>query len=183
MLEIGPGPGTNLRCLANNTNINEWVGIESNKFFLEYLDAEKIRRNITFPMSTIWMSGSEMLLPIQDQSFDAVVATHVLCSVDDFSGVLSTIAKALKPNAAYHLMEHVAASEGSVLRTIQLLFEPLFTIVGNGCKFKQTLILLHQSRQPTGLFHNFDFNLTEFDAPVGLPFLKPHIIGTITKPA
>ncbi|MFF5987214.1 class I SAM-dependent methyltransferase [Prauserella flavalba] len=49
-------------------------------------------------------------------SVDAVVATFVLCSVDDVTAALAEIRRVLRPGARYVLAEHVAAPEGSWVR-------------------------------------------------------------------
>ena len=182
VLEIGPGPGTNLRCWKNNPNIIEWVGIDSNKYFENPLEKERASLNISFPMSMIWRSGSGDNLSLVPESFDVVVATHLLCSVSDMEGIFSTISRVLKPSGSYYMLEHVAAENGTVLRYLQLLFEPLFTVIGNGCKFRQTAVSLNRSKEKGGEFYSYQFNITELMAPIELPFLQPHIYGTITKP-
>lgn len=59
-----------------------------------------------------------------------VVATHVLCSVDDIDAVLAQVSRALKPGGTYHFMEHVATQEKyTTMWALQM--------VGNHISYKQ----------------------------------------------
>lgn len=176
VLELGPGPGTNFKCWLNNPNITEWVGVEPNKYFQEQLVREHGLRNLTFPMRTITLKGEN--LQVDPGSFDVVIATHVLCSVDDTYGVLRQVKRALKTFGNYYFLEHVAApvSYTDPLYLSQRLIEPFVNIVGNGCLMKPTWLDLTPS---TGL-PGFDVSLTHFMAPMPYP-MSPHIKGTATK--
>lgn len=177
VLEIGPGPGTNFRCWMNNSQITEWVGVEPNPFFQEKLISEKGARNISFPTSTVWLKGENV--DIEPASFDYVVGTHVLCSVDDVRTVLKQVSRALKPGGVYYFTEHVAAPQDSSLYNWQQLFGPLFYVVGNGCQFKT---LWNDISAATGL-PGCDVKLQHVDATKDVPIflIAPHITGTATK--
>jgi SAM-dependent methyltransferase len=177
VLEIGPGPGTNFRCWQNNTAITEWVGVEPNPFFKEKLAAESLARNVTFPMSTVWLKGENV--DVEPGSFDNVVGTHVLCSVDDVYAVMKQVRRALKPGGTYYFTEHVAAEEGTSLHGWQQMFAPVFQVVGNGCKFKT----LWRDLTATAALTGFDVNLKRIDAAEYVPFplIAPHVTGTAVK--
>jgi len=177
VLEIGPGPGTNFRCWQNNTSITEWVGVEPNPYFQQRQVVESEARNISFPVSTVWLKGEHV--DIEPESFDHVVGTHVLCSVDDVRMVLKQVHRALKPNGTYHFMEHVAAPEGSSLEGWQQFFAPAFFVVGNGCRFKT---LWNDLSPNTGL-KGFDVELNFVDASEHVPFsiIAPHVKGIAVK--
>jgi len=104
ILEIGPGPGTNFRCLENTTTdrINKWVGVEPNKYFNQYLEEEKVKRNISFPTEVVWLKGED--IDIEPSSFDAVIATHVLCSVENINSIFNQVHRALKNNGTYYFI-------------------------------------------------------------------------------
>lgn len=177
VLEIGPGPGTNFRCWQNNTQITEWVGVEPNPFFQEKLASEKIARNVTFPTSTVWLKGENV--DIEPASFDYVVGTHVLCSVDDVRTVLRQVSRALKPGGVYYFTEHVAAQQSDPVRNWQQIVAPMLYVVGNGCQFRS---LWNDISATTGL-PGFDVKLEFVDASKDVPifFIAPHIVGTATK--
>ena len=85
VLEIGPGPATNFRCLYPPTEITEWVGVEPNNYFLESIEEQKRLHNISFSTQLTWLKGEN--IDVDDESFDAVMGTHVLCSVSDVDQV------------------------------------------------------------------------------------------------
>ena len=164
VLEIGAGPGANMKCWMNNTKITEWVGLDSNKYFEPYLIENYNKYNLGFPMKTIWLPAEApnsintpaSMNPISllaNQTFDAIVATHVLCSVHDVDSVLLTVAHALRRptststvggtdsqvsngGGVYYFLEHVAAAEYSLTWYMQRLVAPVLRILGNGCQFK-----------------------------------------------
>ena len=111
-------------------------------------------------------------------SYDAAVLTHVLCSVDDPPAVLGQAARALKPGGKLFVMEHVAAPEGTTMRALQVAFAPVFDIVANGCKFRPTADILRAEAARRGFG---DLSIDAFDAPVPIPFLRPHVIATATR--
>lgn len=173
VLELGPGPGTNFRCYED-AKIEQLTGIEPNEYFKAELMAEKEKQHLTFPVEQRWLRGEE--LDVEPGTFDSVVGTHVLCTVEDVVGVLSNVKKALKPGGTYLFMEHVAAEEGTWLRTAQKLVEPAFTIIANSCRFKNIEGILR--REMIG----WECDITAFDGPMPLPPFVPHIRGSCIKP-
>mgnify|MGYP001945444002 CR=1 FL=1 len=85
VLEIGPGPATNFRCLYPPSDITEWVGVEPNNYFMESIEEQKLKYNISFDTSLTWLKGEA--IDAEDEGFDAVISTHVLCSVSDVNQV------------------------------------------------------------------------------------------------
>ena len=182
VLEIGPGPGSNFRCLYKNL-ISEWVGIEPNGYFKEAQEQEIRRYNISFPTRTV---HSENMTSIESDSFDYVIATHVLCSVNKPSQLLNQIARVLKPNGGvYVFLEHVSAQYGWT-RFSQTLFAPLFDALGGGCAFKNTfddIAMLATPDSHNELKGKFKVDLEYFEAPVPIYLLVPHIRGNVTRTA
>ncbi|GMI05850.1 hypothetical protein TrRE_jg12404 [Triparma retinervis] len=172
VLELGPGPGTNFRCYEDS-KIERLIGIEPNSYFKAEMLAEAAKHNLTFPVEQRWLKGEE--LDVEPGSFDSVVGTHVLCSVEDVIAVLSNVNKALKPGGTYLFMEHVAADEGTWLRTAQVLVEPAFTIIANSCRFKNIEEILRRE------LHGWECDITPFDGPMPLPPFVPHIRGSCIK--
>src|SRR5262249_49465095 len=149
-------------CWTNNTQITEWVGVEPNSYFAKNLADMHDSGTFSFSITTKWLKGENV--DVEPESFDYVVGTHVLCSVDDVEQVLKQISRALKPGGQYLFMEHVQANPETNLYYYQKVFEPLFYIVGNGCQFKKTWNYLNSA---TGL-QGFDVKLTHKDAPHAL---------------
>ena len=113
-------------------------------------------------------------------SFDAAVLTHVLCSVDSPAAVLASASRALRPGGKIFVLEHVIARREAALGLVQRAVAPLLYIVGNGCQFRRTQDDLARAAE-AGQYA--PFSIEEFEAPVPLVFLKPHIMARSTKPS
>ncbi|CAM9282023.1 unnamed protein product, partial [Ectocarpus fasciculatus] len=174
VLEFGPGPGTNFKCMANLT-VTSWTGVEPNTYFDDVIKDAKSAQNLTFPTNTVWMNGGDV--DVEPGTFDAVIGTHLLCTVGDAEAVLKQAARALKPGGKYYFLEHVSAPRGTQLNYIQQFIAPFFYIVGNGCEFKETWTDILSSNSLKG----YEIELRHFDAEMMAP-MKPHIIGTAAKP-
>jgi SAM-dependent methyltransferase len=183
ILEIGPGAGANFHCWNNSDHsITRWEGIEVNKYFEAPLKASHQNNRLNFPMHVHWINEDASNLNIESNAFDAVVMTHVLCSVPDVNAVLGTVARALKPGATLYYLEHVQAAEDQKsLLFWQQIMAPILSVVGNGCHFKDTGKYLELATSRGGVMAGYELNLTHFRAPMPLPPLSPHIAGTITK--
>src|SRR5690242_6004104 len=72
-------------------------------------------------------------LPAEDDSVDAVVSTLVLCSACDPARVLREIRRVLKPGGRFVFLEHVAAPQGTRLRTVQRWIRPVWRRIADGC--------------------------------------------------
>lgn len=179
-MEFGPGPGTNFKCLQNMTDlsIEKYVAVEPNSYFEEKIMDEKEKRGLDFPLEFVGIQGENVDI-VDEGTYDVVVLTHVLCSVDSAEVVLSNAEKALKPGGRIVFMEHVLAEEGSTLYHFQTQFvAPVLQIVGNGCKFQK----LHDVVVDY-LGDRFDTDITDFDAPMPkfMIFARPHIKGVAVK--
>ena len=89
ILEIGPGSGANFKHFMNNTAIAEWVGVEPNAYFQQRQTEIVDELKLPFKTSTIWMIGESKMVDVEPESFDYVVGTHALRSVDDVADVLN----------------------------------------------------------------------------------------------
>lgn len=166
ILEIGAGAGENFPYYALGIH---WVGIEPNVYMHPFLLEAAARYGINGEMRT----GLAEKLPFENASFDAVVATLVLCSVSDQSAALSEILRVLRPGGRYAFIEHVAAPERTHQRRMQRLIKPLWRAVLDGCE---------PDRDTEAALRQVGFSqieLQNFAAPVWLA--SPHIAGTATK--
>jgi ubiquinone/menaquinone biosynthesis C-methylase UbiE len=126
VVEIGPGTGTNFRYYAHDIR---WIGVEPNRHMHPYLRSVAESAGLEIDVRP---SRAEAL-DLSDESADAVIATAVLCSVDDQVKALREIRRVLKPGGHFVFLEHVAAERGTALRSIQHIIQPLWSCLADGC--------------------------------------------------
>ncbi len=109
-------------------------------------------------------------LPYDDGSFDTVVGSFVLCSVDDQERSLAEIRRVLKPGGHYLFLEHVRSDDPTLARRQDRL-EGLWRAVCFGCHPNRNTLEKIQA--------TFDVEEVERgDAPKGVPKLvRPFVLG------
>jgi ubiquinone/menaquinone biosynthesis C-methylase UbiE len=125
VLEIGAGTGANFEHYPADTRV---TALEPDPFMLKKAEARLSslgRTNIILRL----LPAEE--LPFDDASFDAVVSTLVLCTVQDVPRSLSEMRRVLRPGGEVRFFEHVRAT-GFVGRT-QDLVKPVWGYFGAGC--------------------------------------------------
>ncbi|KAL2484659.1 S-adenosyl-L-methionine-dependent methyltransferase superfamily protein [Abeliophyllum distichum] len=131
ILEIGVGTGPNLKYYANDPGIHVF-GIDPNSKMKKYAVAAAEAAGLP-PSNFKFMQAVAEALPLNDASVDAVVGTLVLCSVKDVDLTLQEVRRVLKPGGFYVFVEHVAAKDGTILRFVQGVLDPLQQTVADGC--------------------------------------------------
>lgn len=166
VLEIGPGTGANLRHYHPDVYL---VGIEPNIHMHPYFQTEANRIGRAVDLRIGFGEGLEL----EDGSVDAVVATHVLCSVDDVDRVIAEAYRVLKPGGRFCFLEHVAAPEGSFQLRLQKLIRPLWGVLGDGCRPDRDPL-------PAVTLAGFrEWHAEPFYLP--LPVIGPHLSGYAVK--
>lgn len=79
------------------------------------------------------IEGGAEALPFEDASFDTVVCTLVLCTVDDPVATIAELWRVLRPGGALLLIEHVRSDDPARARWQDRLEAP-WRIFGNGCR-------------------------------------------------
>jgi ubiquinone/menaquinone biosynthesis C-methylase UbiE len=114
-------------------------------------------------------------LPFADASFDTVVATLVMCTVDDPPRVLREVARVLRPRGRFLFLEHVRAHDARTARW-QDRIRPLWQRVGAGCRpNRDTLATLRAS--PLEVEEVRDDRM-----PRTVPLVRPLLIGEASRP-
>lgn len=135
VLEIGSGTGINFQYYTEG----QVTALEPSDHMREQslIRAKQSRVPITL------VSGSAENLPFADDTFDTVVGTLVLCSVENPQKSISEIKRVLKPAGRVLLFEHVRLN-GSPLGSLQDLFTPVWKKMCDGCHLnRDTAAYLH----------------------------------------
>jgi ubiquinone/menaquinone biosynthesis C-methylase UbiE len=101
----------------------------------------------------------------------------VLCSVEDPARALQEVLRVLRPGGRFLFLEHVAAPEGSWLRRLQALLNPLQRLVCDGCNVNRCT---WQTIERAG-FGAVDMAHCRVGNCPLLATLQPHIMGIATK--
>jgi ubiquinone/menaquinone biosynthesis C-methylase UbiE len=116
-------------------------------------------------------------LPFDNASFDAVVCTLVLCSVDDPTRALAEAYRVLRPGGSLVFIEHVAAAERTRRLLWQHRLEPVWKRLAGNC---------HLTRRTEESIVSSGFELLDVQhasmrkAP---PIVRPTVRGVARRPA
>jgi len=130
VLEIGCGTGCMFRHYPEGLEV---TATEPAERFLKHarIAAESCKARVTPEVA------SAEDLPFEDNSFDAVVITGVLCSVDCVQTSLAEIRRVLKSHAEVRLIEHVR-SRRAIPGLLMHLFNPLWRLYNRqGCNMNR----------------------------------------------
>lgn len=168
-LELGAGAGVNL---AHYTSaVTELVITEPSPDMLGHLRREVGQGRLAPASVELVASGAEEL-PFPDASFDTVVGTYILCTVPEPARAVAEIERVLRPGGRYVFMEHVRASDGSVLAGFQDLVEGLHVVVGAGC---------HPNRRTEALIRGSGLTVERLERgrqPRAPLTVRPRILGS-----
>ncbi|KAJ6811757.1 methyltransferase-like protein 7A [Iris pallida] len=175
VVELGVGTGPNFKYYAGAAAAAGMgvIGVDPNKQMEKYARAAAADAGLP-PMNFTFTRGVGEALPIEDNSVDAVIGTLVLCSVKDVGVALREVRRVLKPGGLYLFIEHVAAREGSLLRLMQSILDPLQQLLSDGC---------HLTRETGSLISEGGFSRVNFDMTIlsNASLISPHIYGIACK--
>ena len=75
----------------------------------------------------------EKELPLEDASFDHVVASLVFCSVRDQAKAFAEVRRVLRPNGTFRFWEHIRNDDSRFWGTVQDAITPVWRWFGAGC--------------------------------------------------
>ena len=146
VLEIGFGTGLNIPhyppSVTKLTIIDKNPGM--NKQAQERISASKIK------VDNKALNGEE--LPFEDESFDSVVSTFTLCSIQNIDKSLKEIHRVLNIDGKFFFQEHGLANEPKI-RNWQNRLNPFQKVWADGCNL---------NRDIKSLIENNGFSITEF---------------------
>ncbi|MFV1987571.1 MAG: class I SAM-dependent methyltransferase [Gemmatimonadota bacterium] len=133
VLEIGFGTGLNLNCYP--PDVARLVGIDR-QTMLERRVAGRISR-APFPVERVQQDAADRL-PFDDGSFDTIVSTWTLCSIDRLRAALLELRRVMHPDGAFLFLEH-GRSDRTLAATLQDAANPLQNIVACGCNLNRKI--------------------------------------------
>jgi ubiquinone/menaquinone biosynthesis C-methylase UbiE len=166
VLEMGAGTGLNLE-LYPREGIDSLILTEPDPHM-----AKQLRKR----MEEV-CPGAEMIearaedLPFEDDSFDTVVVTLVLCTVPDPAAGLAEIKRVLKPDGQFLFLEHVRSPDPKLAKWQDRLKGP-WRFLGDGC---------HCNRDTVSAISAAGFTLGEVERPEfpkAPPIVKPMAKGS-----
>jgi ubiquinone/menaquinone biosynthesis C-methylase UbiE len=171
VLELGSGTGLNLE-LYPREGLDSLTLTEPDPHMCKQL--RKRMREIC-PGADLVETGAEDL-PFEDDSFDTVVVTLVLCTVPNPAAALQEIRRVLKSDGQFLFLEHVRSPDPSLAKW-QDRFEKPWRFLGDGC---------HCNRDTVKAIGAAGFQLGDVERPEfpkGVPIISPMAKGSARVPA
>jgi ubiquinone/menaquinone biosynthesis C-methylase UbiE len=127
VLELGIGGGLNLS-FYDPAKVSEVKGVDPS----EALRARALAAPRPDGLTVSIEDGTAEALPFEDASFDSVVCTFTLCSVQSQAAALAEAKRVLKPSGRLLYCEHGLAPEIDVAKW-QYRIEPVWKAIAGGC--------------------------------------------------
>jgi ubiquinone/menaquinone biosynthesis C-methylase UbiE len=166
-LEVGGGTGANLPYFQKTSSLTV---VEPDVHMRNKL-SQRVN-HLNKDISIVKSFGET--LPFEDNSFDSVVTTLVLCMVHDVEKVILEIYRVLKPGGNFFFYEHTVAESFSG-KLLQQLLDPIWIFATTGCHLKRDILGAIKVSPFTKLEYDI-FNLN-----VGIPITIPNIVGSVAK--
>ncbi len=142
VLELGAGTGLNLPHYPDN--LDRLVLTEPDEAMARRLERrlERLGRR-----GKVVRATAESL-PFEDRSFDTVVSTLVLCTVEDPEGSLREIRRVLRPGGSLLFLEHVRSDDARLARWQDRLHTP-WRSFACGCRCNRDTLEIMRSENFT----------------------------------
>lgn len=141
-----------------------------------YEIAKRNAGNASVPVEVVHGVAEE--LPANDSSFDAAVASLVLCSVADQQTALREMYRVIRPGGQLRFFEHIRANSSGLERVQRLLDATLWPRVNGGCL---------SGRDTVAAIMKAGFTVEQVDkarfpdGPIATP-TSPHVLGIASRP-
>ena len=127
VFELGCGGGLN-QPFYDSDRVTDFSGIDPHAKLLDGARARAEARGWDADIR----EGIGEAIPFPDSTFDTVVCTYTLCTVDDPDQVRREMRRILKPGGILLFLEHGRAPDADVARW-QDRIEPIWKPLGGGC--------------------------------------------------
>ena len=121
LLEIGAGSGANFKFYPKGVKM---VCLEPKVEFAPHMEASA-KKDLNAESLELVHAYARDLEMFEDNSFDAVIITLVLCSIDDLKSVLTAVKRVLKPVSNLRISCYFDSSFKSTIISIWDCFTPL----------------------------------------------------------
>ncbi len=165
VLAIGAGTGANLRYYPQGVSLTV---VDPNPHMLRRLRRKARELAVELEAYELRAEG----LPFPDRSFDTVVATLVLCSIDDPAQGLGEIRRVLVDGGELRFMEHVRGETSGWTR-LQDWVTPVWKRFVQGC---------HPNRNTLAAIRQAGLEPVETKSFVFGPYpIRPHVAGVARR--
>lgn len=173
VLELGAGNGLNFEHYPSA--VSEVVAVEPEA----YLRERGTQAAGQAPVPVQVVDGLAGRLPFEDASFDAGVASLVLCTVPDVDGALAELRRVIRPGGELRFYEHVLAREPKLARVQRALTRSgAWPLVAGGCHAdRDTAAAIERAGFEIESCRRFRFVATPLVAPAA-----PRIVGIAKRP-
>jgi ubiquinone/menaquinone biosynthesis C-methylase UbiE len=170
VLEVGAGNGLNFAHYP--AAVSELVAVEPEPYLRGLAEAA----SRSAPLAIRVVDAVAERLPFEDSSFDAAVASLVLCSVTDVPAALGEVQRVLRPGGELRFFEHVASPKRG-RRSVQAIADAtVWPHVAGGCHLaRQTDQLIEAAGFRIEAVDRFTFRVAPLDPP------KTHLLGTARR--
>jgi ubiquinone/menaquinone biosynthesis C-methylase UbiE len=169
VLEIGAGTGANLGHYGSA--VSALTVTEPDVFMFKRLE----RRADAGESAPIVLRAPAEDLPFDDDSFDTVVSTLVLCGVDDQPRAVREINRVLRPGGCFLFFEHVRATDPVAARKQDRINWLNRAMVCCDCNRPTLETIEDAGFRVTSLEHT--------ELPKAPPFVRPAILGSAISPS
>jgi ubiquinone/menaquinone biosynthesis C-methylase UbiE len=170
VIDVGAGNGLNFPHYP--ATVTDLLAVEPEGYLRA--KAEQVAADARVPVKVV--DGIAEQLPAEDASFDAAVASLVLCSVPDQAEALAEMRRVVRPGGELRFYEHVL-SEARGLARLQNAVAWFWPFVGGGC---------HPNRDTVGAIARAGFEIKRcerfaFRPSMVMTPVAPHVIGTASR--
>jgi len=172
-LEIGAGTGANLEHYPDA--VTELVMAEPDPHMAKRL-RDRVRSDGDAGRRIDVIDAAAEDLPFDDGSFETVVCTLVLCTVDDPERAVAEARRVLRPGGGLLFLEHVRSQRPGLARWQDRLERPWGWVAG-GC---------HPNRRTEDVLAGAGFWIERLDRGTinrALPPMRPRIAGVARRPS
>ncbi len=170
VVEVGAGNGLNFAHYP--ATVTEVVAVEPEPRLREL--AQHAAREA--PVSVMVVDGVAEALPLETGTFDAAVASLVLCSVTDVEAALGELHRVLRPRAELRFFEHVASDRPAVWMLQRAADVTVWPRLSGGCHLaRETERLIEQAGFAIERREHFSFRVPPLDPP------KAHVLGVARR--